>query len=139
MRATARTKHQQAPIARDSLPGFEPRHSTTPVRRRCRLGDKDLLAEIPVDPYDGKPLRYRLLDDGAVVYSVALDLIDQQGKLNIQAGHGEPGDLGIRLWNPENRRLAAPPMRPELLPFPIDPDDPNQIPPGGFPPFPSFP
>jgi hypothetical protein len=37
------------------------------------------LAEVPVDPYDGQPLRFRRLGKGYVVYSVGSDLEDNDG------------------------------------------------------------
>ena len=83
---------------------------------------KTWLKEIPIDPYDGKPMRYLIEAEGVVIYSVGLDQIDQQGKLEIRSAQGEPGDLGIRLWNPNKRRLPPPP---ELLP---DPDELSEVP-----------
>ena len=76
------------------------------------------LKEIPVDPYDGKPMRYRIEEEGIVIYSVGADQIDQQGQLDLRPARGNPGDLGIRLWNPNKRRLPPPPPQPELLEFP---------------------
>lgn len=52
------------------------------------------LHTIPLDPYDGNPLRYRLLNDGIVIYSVGPDHLDDLGKLN-----SEHADIGFRLWN----------------------------------------
>jgi hypothetical protein len=61
------------------------------------------LKEIPVDPYDGAPLRMRRLDDGLVIYSVGPDGKDNGGTLG--NGVGAPGtDTGIRLFDPEHRR-----------------------------------
>jgi hypothetical protein len=40
----------------------------------------DYLAEVPVDPFDGRPLRYRRTDQGFVVYSVGEDGKDDGGK-----------------------------------------------------------
>jgi hypothetical protein len=38
------------------------------------------MASLPLDPYDGQPLRFRHLDTGYVVYSVGVDLQDDGGK-----------------------------------------------------------
>jgi hypothetical protein len=38
------------------------------------------LQSVPLDPYDGHPLRYRRLDPGFVVYSIGKDGIDDGGK-----------------------------------------------------------
>ncbi|MFC1760612.1 hypothetical protein ACFL6U_00855 [Planctomycetota bacterium] len=40
----------------------------------------DYLETGPIDPYDGQPLRYRLLDTGYVVYSIGVDGKDDGGK-----------------------------------------------------------
>jgi hypothetical protein len=56
------------------------------------------LDAVPLDPFDGRPLRYRLADGGVIVYSVGPDGVDNKGRL---AGKdpNEPGtDLGWRLW-----------------------------------------
>lgn len=37
------------------------------------------LLEVPVDPYDGQPLRFRRLEKGYVIYSVGSDLEDNDG------------------------------------------------------------
>lgn len=39
----------------------------------------DYLSSIPLDPYDGKELRYKKLDTGFVVYSIGEDLSDDDG------------------------------------------------------------
>jgi hypothetical protein len=62
-----------------------------------------LLGRIPLDPYDGRPIRYRRLEDGVVVYSVGLDGQDNGGKL--LANVMSPGaDIGFRLWDVKARR-----------------------------------
>ncbi|MCF7973264.1 MAG: hypothetical protein K9N55_05585 [Phycisphaerae bacterium] len=38
------------------------------------------MASVPLDPFDGQPLRFRRLDKGYVVYSVGEDLEDNQGE-----------------------------------------------------------
>src|SRR5262249_4671995 len=40
------------------------------------------LQAVPLDPYDGQPLRYRQLSTGVVIYSVGPDLTDDGGKIN---------------------------------------------------------
>jgi hypothetical protein len=94
------------------------------------------LQRVPTDPYDGRPLRYRRLDDGVVVYSVGPDLTDDGGHIyrkerlarTNQPAPGEPvelvqdsnrkgplaagNDIGFRLWDPARRRQPAPPPPP---------------------------
>jgi hypothetical protein len=62
------------------------------------------LSAVPLDPYDGKPLRYRRLADGVIVYSIGRDGKDDGGKLNNDSPFDPGFDLGYRLWNVEQRR-----------------------------------
>ena len=67
------------------------------------------LAEVPVDPHDGKPLRYRRLTDGIVIYSIGPDKIDDGGKLDRVKVGTTGSDVGIQLWDPAKRRQPPPP------------------------------
>lgn len=55
------------------------------------------LDAVPLDPFDGKPLRYRLLNPGFVIYSVGEDLSDDGGqekpKRRRRGGERVPFDL----------------------------------------------
>jgi hypothetical protein len=67
------------------------------------------LQAVPDDPYIGKPLRCRRLNDGFLVYSVGADRTDNGGILN-RANPIAPGaDIGFQLWDADLRRLPAPP------------------------------
>jgi hypothetical protein len=44
------------------------------------------LPEVPVDPFDGKPLRFRQLESGFVIYSVGKDRQDDEGKERTESG-----------------------------------------------------
>jgi hypothetical protein len=70
------------------------------------------LAEVPVDPFDGEALRYLLVGDGVVIYSIGHDEVDDGGELSRQwiDQRGERWDIGIRLWDVVQRRLPAPPI-----------------------------
>jgi hypothetical protein len=69
------------------------------------------LREVPLDPFDGKPLRLRRLSDGLVIYSVGLDGQDNGGTL---ANNFAPGtDIGVRLWNLDQRRQPPEPSQAE--------------------------
>lgn len=70
---------------------------------------KSILAEVPRDPYVDEPLKYKVLPDGIVVYSVGDDRTDDGGKLTYATPmRGE--DVGARLWSPEFRRAPAVPV-----------------------------
>ncbi|HEV2949877.1 MAG TPA: hypothetical protein VGX70_21040 [Gemmataceae bacterium] len=72
----------------------------------------DKLPQVYIDPYDGKPLRYRRNKDGVVIYSVGPDKIDDGGKLDRIKITTPGADIGIQLWDPEKRRQAPPPPKP---------------------------
>jgi hypothetical protein len=67
------------------------------------------LAAVPVDPYDGRPLRYLRLSDGVEVYSIGPDSVDNGGKIDRKNPQAEGSDLGFRLWDVARRRQPAPP------------------------------
>jgi hypothetical protein len=65
------------------------------------------LDEVPVDPYDGRPLRFRRLNDGLVIYSLGPDRHDNGGTIfrsPRKDGQGWEGkDIGFRLWDAGQR------------------------------------
>jgi hypothetical protein len=65
-----------------------------------------LLKEVPKDPYDGKPLRFKRTPTGVIVYSVGPDMIDNGGKVGPATPRAAGTDIGFELWDP--RGLAAP-------------------------------
>jgi hypothetical protein len=67
------------------------------------------LKAVPLDPHDGKELRYRRLADGVIVYSVGPDKIDDGGLIpGMKSGSGTPSrDVGLRLWDVKHRRQPA--------------------------------
>jgi hypothetical protein len=69
------------------------------------------IAAVPLDPFDGQPLRYKLVPDGVLIYSVGLDGVDDGGAINRDNPHTPGTDLGFRLWSPDFRRQAPLPPR----------------------------
>jgi hypothetical protein len=78
------------------------------------------LPSLPLDPFDGFPLRYRRSDDGVVIYSVGPDGKDDGGNLEgplepseLMFGFGRPTekgtDFGFRLWDVLKRRQLPKP------------------------------
>ena len=55
------------------------------------------IASVPIDPFDGKPLRYSVGDDGVKIYSVGPDMVDDGGHLNSFQNYRAGADLGIHL------------------------------------------
>jgi hypothetical protein len=69
-----------------------------------------ILPAVPSDPYTGEPVRLALRADGITIYSVGPDRADNAPHLDHRLGWTEPGfDIGFRLYNPDERRLAPPP------------------------------
>jgi ABC-type transport system involved in multi-copper enzyme maturation permease subunit len=66
------------------------------------------LRRVPADPFDGKPLRYRRLSAGVVIYSVGNDGVDNGGIIE-RRNHFKTGtDVGMRLWDVRRRGRPAP-------------------------------
>jgi hypothetical protein len=57
---------------------------------------------IPIDPYDGKPIRFRIVDGQPTVYCVGPDGQDDGGKSEMRGASGK-GDILLRL--PKSRAL----------------------------------
>jgi hypothetical protein len=66
------------------------------------------LRAVPLDPFDGRPVRYRRLADGVVIYCLGPDGKDDGGRLD-RRKPGAPGtDLGLRLWDADRRSRFSP-------------------------------
>jgi hypothetical protein len=63
----------------------------------------EYLAAVPVDPYDGQPLRLRRLPEGLIVYSLGPDRTDDGGTVDCEHPLASGTDVGFRLWNVELR------------------------------------
>lgn len=62
------------------------------------------LDAVPVDPFDGKPLRYRIDADKIVIWSIHENMTDDGGVLVKPEGKkGATPDIGFRLLNTEMR------------------------------------
>jgi hypothetical protein len=57
------------------------------------------LQSAPRDPYDGKVLRFRRLDDGIVIYALGPDGQDNGGALSREYRPAPGTDIGFRLWD----------------------------------------
>jgi hypothetical protein len=87
-----------------------------------------LLKDVPLDPFDGKPLRWRRLQDRLVCYSVGADGNEDEGNNERDRPMAAGTDLGVRLWDVPHRRQ---PPRPQGAPAEAElPEDP-QGPPAG--------
>jgi hypothetical protein len=71
------------------------------------------LAAVPLDPFDGRPLRFRRLSMGYMVYSIGTDELDDEG--------AEPPLIKRSLFPPPSR------FRGGLVPVPNSPRQPRDI------------
>jgi hypothetical protein len=67
----------------------------------------EYLRTVPADPFDGKELRFRRLQDGIVFYTLGPDCEDNGGNLTRRYTPPPGTDIGFRLWNAAHRRQPA--------------------------------
>ncbi|MFP4058763.1 MAG: hypothetical protein ACLF0G_17990, partial [Candidatus Brocadiia bacterium] len=60
----------------------------------------DSLPDLPLDPYDGRPLRYRKAADGFVVYALGQNATDDGGETQRRPDGADPPDIGFRYRRP---------------------------------------
>jgi hypothetical protein len=73
------------------------------------------LAAVPLDPFDGEPLRYRRVEDGVVIYSVGRDGADNNGYFDRKYPNELGVDIGCRVWDVAKRRQPPRPKPPEVV------------------------
>jgi len=61
------------------------------------------LPTVPIDPFTQKPLVWKAIEDGVVIYSVGQDRTDEGGDILVRDGPA-PKDVGFRLYSPTARR-----------------------------------
>jgi hypothetical protein len=70
----------------------------------------DLVTEVPLDPFDGRPLRYRRTAEGLVIYAVGDDGKDDGGRV-VPEEFTPSKDVGYRLWDVDRRRQPPRPAK----------------------------
>ncbi|MBX7104421.1 MAG: hypothetical protein K1X57_10090 [Gemmataceae bacterium] len=65
------------------------------------------LSAWPVDPFDGKPLRWKPVDFGILLYSIGPGGVDEFGKYDPSLRGGTSSNITFRLYNPDQRRRPA--------------------------------
>ena len=83
-----------------------------------------ILPAVPTDPFNGRPLGYRVLEDGASVYSVGPDG-RHLGTPDETVSVRDSQIFSFRLWNPDARR--RPPL-PRFDPDAVEPPEPDGVP-----------
>jgi hypothetical protein len=79
------------------------------------------LGQVPTDPYDGAPLRFRPTGDGVVVYSPGPNGKNKDGWINPDKPGNAGTDTAFRLWKVANRRQPAKPFPPPGPPDGVPP------------------
>jgi hypothetical protein len=72
-------QHRDATLVALALELYHRRHAAWPQSLEELV--PQLLPRVPLDRYDGQPLKYRLLDDRPLLYSVGVDRKDDGGRL----------------------------------------------------------
>ena len=107
----------QKAVERDAVHSAHVRNAVVAVAiERFRLGNggnlpeslsvlvPSYLKELPIDPYDGKPVRYKRTDKGYVVYCIGRDETDDGGTEKVpNAPKGAPEDVTFIVERTENR------------------------------------
>lgn len=81
---------------------------------------KDWLRAIPMDPFDGQPVKYARRPDGVTIYSVGYDETDNGGAVTDRPSMEAGKDVGFRLFDvgqrglPPIERPGLPAREPEL-------------------------
>jgi len=71
------------------------------------LVDTGLLDEVPLDPFDGNPIRLASQADGLIIYTVGHDTVDNGGVMDRKNPLAEGSDWGFQLWDVNHRRQPA--------------------------------
>lgn len=74
-----------------ALRRYEIVHGSLPETLDEAAAEKSL-KKVPIDPYDGAPLRYALVEGKPTIYSIGKDLKDDGGRIDAKFGD-EPGDF----------------------------------------------
>jgi hypothetical protein len=72
------------------------------------------LQKVPLDPYDGKPIRLRAVPDGMHVYSIGRDRQDNGGAMDRRNPGATGQNIVFQLWNVDARRKPA--LNPDVGP-----------------------
>jgi hypothetical protein len=110
-----RTAQTRCAIAMLAVERYRRRHGDWPQSLDALVPSQ--LKEMPLDPYDGKPLRYRPWANGVLIYAVGPDRKDDGGRFAskepkppalwlYKPSDWEGWDIGVRLWDVEHRRRS---------------------------------
>jgi hypothetical protein len=84
--------HAHLDLAGTALAIERYRLATSKVPERLEELVPQYLKEVPIDPFDGQPIRYRRTDPGYRLYSIGEDGQDNGGKEKAEVSRGDPYD-----------------------------------------------
>jgi len=70
-----------------------------------QLVETGLMTAIPLDPFDGNPMKWRRWNSGWMVYSIGEDKTDDGGKYDSSMKGNGGTDIVVPLFDPNKRRL----------------------------------
>lgn len=91
------TQNRDATLVAIALTAYHRRHGQW--SDRLEQLSPDLLPEVPLDRFDGQPLRYRVVDGQPLLYSVGRNRLDEQSRVADEKRNGPEAREGDwRLW-----------------------------------------
>lgn len=109
---TRRQAQLQCTITALAAERFRQKHGRWP-NQLDELVKDGLLKSLSVDPFDGKPLRWKVTDQGRLVYSVGKDRIDNGGNFDPAKFNQDGYDMVFRLFDPDKRGQEPRPPKPK--------------------------
>ena len=76
---------RQAHIAM-AITRYRLKHGTSPSQLQVLVPDE--LPAIPLDPFDGQPMKYRVEAGDVIIYSIGKNRVDDGGQLDREKDHG---------------------------------------------------
>jgi hypothetical protein len=67
-----------------------------------------VIPKLPIDPFAGKPLRFRRENGEVAIYSVGEDRRDDGGGTETVPRSSAGNDLEFHLWDPSSRHQSTP-------------------------------
>jgi hypothetical protein len=113
--ARRKLAHVRCMIVTLAVERYRQKHGTWPETLNQLV--PEMIPEVPLDPFDGEPLRYIRLEDGVIIYSVGVDGVDNGGALDLENPTRPGADLGFRLWDIKYRRQPPPPKAKSIGPI----------------------
>ena len=92
--AKADARHATA-VAALALARFQAKHKQLPKDLEALV--PEYLTVVPLDPFDGKPLKYETTASGVAVYSVGRDRIEEDDAFEGPGKKPEKGDMTFEL------------------------------------------